>query len=269
MTFPIYSVSGTANQISASPSTGQVIVGLPSNVVTSSDLSCPGSSCNGNLIQTNPTFQNLFTTNPGTNGFALSNDGSGAHGNISWISPPATPARLNWNSSGGALMSYQSAIGTVLTSTRIPVYFAIFGNATYITIDFSNLANFVATAASNILYFTTFNQTVNSDTSMPTNTFPIGIHTANLKSQYLGTVPIYNNDTGDYYNAVVIIKSLQGNGFLSTTLTFLPGGTPVGGGPGTFFSNAPTLGYAFGYNSPPGPSNPGQQLVTFTYINGN
>lgn len=110
----VTSITGTANQIIASASTGDITLSLPQDIDTTSDPQFAGVNLNGSSSGTitlgaaantiDYTFS--FPANSGTNGYFLTTDGNG---NTSWTAAGAGTGNINGSGTTNAIAKFTAA----------------------------------------------------------------------------------------------------------------------------------------------------------------
>lgn len=267
MATPLSTITGTANKIDVAtlggspgvgPVNGKVTISLDSNINITNSISCV--SMQAYDLDITSAFTNPWPTNPGTNGFALKNDGSGSGGTLSWSSPPVNYSTV-WNTTGPDLQ-FQYSNNTISAFTTItpPIFFKTSngtftgstptaGNVVYLNFPLSSLNSVTTTGVLNISLFTTWGVPVNLANSLPAQFIPSDF-SASGDFYYLGTLPILNIDTGVIYNAIVGLIQIDAAllGTFEYNLVILPGGAS-GGAQASDFGLANTHGFAFGYDT--------------------
>lgn len=105
----VASVTGTSNQIIASPTTGNVILSLPSTLVAPGDVLVTGGLSTP-VLNITGGFVNPWPTNPSVSGQVLSSDTSG---NFVWISATGTGTVTNIQTNNGLTGGPITTMGTI------------------------------------------------------------------------------------------------------------------------------------------------------------
>jgi hypothetical protein len=112
----VTSVTGTANQITASPNTGAVVLSLPANVQVSTSLAIGGATIGTNALAVTGTamFNNVVAVNGSTSAFLSSNGSNQIQISSSSGSPNSAGAFAAGNLMASGTLTFQTAANGIL-----------------------------------------------------------------------------------------------------------------------------------------------------------